>query len=74
MLDLTSSTAEMARQIVEKLSVKLSPVTRPHQPSTTCDEKVSKEYPPLFSEWGTHVRSIRSSLEDIEDIIRRTEL
>jgi hypothetical protein len=74
-MNLTKQVAEEARQITERLNNKLAPVMRSSAPQPTGGtEKQCREYPPLFSEWHSHVCSIRASLEMIEDCIRRTEL
>ena len=71
----TAQVSDMARQVAERLNNKLSPIMRSSAPQPTGGtEKQCREYPPLFSEWHSHVCSIRASLEMIEDCIRRTEL
>lgn len=74
-LDMTAQVANLARQITERLESKLISVMRNSSPTPDCPvEKTSRQYPPLFSEWSSHIASIRSSLEIIDDCIRRTEL
>jgi NTP pyrophosphatase (non-canonical NTP hydrolase) len=74
-LDMTSQVANLALQIAERLESKLGSVMRNSSPPPDCPaEKTCRQYPPLFSEWSSHIASIRGSLEIIDDCIRRTEL
>jgi hypothetical protein len=75
LLKLTQQIAERAGSIAERLNGKLAPVMKSQQPSNPCvGEKLSREFPPLFAEWSSYIFALRSSLDSIEDAIRRTEL
>lgn len=77
-MELTESTADMARKIAERLKTKLDPVLVSdctlNNKTEVAEAKNPRQYPPLFASLNVHIRSIQDSLDSIEDTITRTAL
>lgn len=75
-LDFSYQLAERAANLAERVQGKLSGVMV--SPAPACNtgeaEKLSREYPPLFSELRGRLYHFQTALDTIEDALSRTEL